>query len=384
MTIGFCNTSETWGGGEKWHFETANWLHGRGCAIRFFHAEEGDLAERLAESTLWHAALRTPTVRDSYENCLGQCEEILRRCRLDALVLNGVREVSSVAVAARRAGVPRILFRRGFSTPVPGDYAFHYGLRTCVDTVLVNSRAATRHLPDPAAARLLPNWVDIDAYAATAHRALARPESQIVFGCAARYAPEKNLLRLVETAVLLRDQGLGFQLLLAGEGPERSRLTRAIRTHGLEDQVRLCGFVPRIKDFLECVDVFVFPSLDEGSPNAVVEAGMAGLPVVAFAGEAMEELIDDGGNGWLVAPDDVPAFAARCAELASQPDRRRAMGRAALNRVRERHDARVILPRLLELMAGEDGWSRGAVSAPPTSAARPSPAAGPASAPTAT
>ena len=79
---------------------------------------------------------------------------------------------------------------------------------------------------------------------------------------------------------------------------------------GLSTQVAFKGFVQNPYPYMAQADLFVLSSRYEGCPNAVLEAMACGTPVVAFRCKGgMDEIIDDGVNGWLAEPENVVDFA---------------------------------------------------------------------------
>jgi glycosyltransferase involved in cell wall biosynthesis len=77
------------------------------------------------------------------------------------------------------------------------------------------------------------------------------------------------------------------------------------------------------------MDIFVFPSHYEGLPGALLEAMIAGLPVVATPVDGNSELIEDGVTGIFVPPHDSDTLADRLVELLSDPERQHTLGSAA-------------------------------------------------------
>jgi glycosyltransferase involved in cell wall biosynthesis len=84
------------------------------------------------------------------------------------------------------------------------------------------------------------------------------------------------------------------------------------------------------------MDVFAFPSLFEGLPNAILEAMAAGVPVVASNIPGTNELIQDGLTGYLVPAGDARPLAEKIARLADDPTRRQALAAAGRQSVIER------------------------------------------------
>jgi len=103
----------------------------------------------------------------------------------------------------------------------------------------------------------------------------------------------------------------GIELVIAGDGPERSRLERLVRELGVEERVRLLGARPRrtVFELLAAADAVVLSSDWENFPHAVVEALAVGTPVIATDVGGVGEIVRDGVNGLLVPPHDPAALA---------------------------------------------------------------------------
>ncbi len=114
---------------------------------------------------------------------------------------------------------------------------------------------------------------------------------------------QKRVSTLVAIANLLKTRGVKFQMTIAGDGPEKTRLKAAVRELSLEDCVELPGWITRVKTakLLEESHVFLLTSSYEGMPLALLEAMAAGcVPVVAGTiSSGVPEVITDGVNGIL-------------------------------------------------------------------------------------
>lgn len=126
-----------------------------------------------------------------------------------------------------------------------------------------------------------------------------------------RLSREKGHCDLVDAFQrLIRAQpGLAAQLVLLGEGPERSRLAANVARWGLGERVRLAGQVTDPRDYYRAADLFVLPSHSEGCPNVLLEAMAAELPVVATAVGGVPELVRHEHSALLVAPRHPRALA---------------------------------------------------------------------------
>jgi glycosyltransferase involved in cell wall biosynthesis len=154
-----------------------------------------------------------------------------------------------------------------------------------------------------------------------------------------RLDPIKNPVALVRAVADLRDEGVACELVLLGEGAERSKLERLIAERGVGDAVRLLGYVSTPSQVLAQSHLLVQPSLSEGLSLALVEAMGCALPVISSRVGGSPEVIDDGRTGWLLNSAGTADIAAaiRTAERLSG-DELAAIGRAARLSVEERFD----------------------------------------------
>ncbi len=95
---------------------------------------------------------------------------------------------------------------------------------------------------------------------------------------------------------------------LMGDGEERSALEAQVQAAGMTSQIKFLGFIPDGRSFLKAFDAFFLPSQKEGLPYAILEAGIAELPVAASRVGGIPELIGNGNEGVLANPSDKEAF----------------------------------------------------------------------------
>lgn len=126
-----------------------------------------------------------------------------------------------------------------------------------------------------------------------------------------RHSSEKGHTYLITAAHLLRQEypELDFQMLLVGDGPERRRLESQVDQYGLRDRVRFTGHQRDAMPYYALANVFVLPSLSEGSPNVLLEAMLAKTPIVASAVGGVPETVENGQSALLVQPHDPAALA---------------------------------------------------------------------------
>jgi glycosyltransferase involved in cell wall biosynthesis len=151
----------------------------------------------------------------------------------------------------------------------------------------------------------------------------------VSLGTIASLTPKKGHQFLVRAGARLRERGIACSLVLAGAGPERSRLERLAADLGLTQCVHFLGAVRNAADVLALIDIFVLPSLAEGMPLALLEAMQAGKPVVATAVGGVPEVVTSGVNGLLVARASEAELADAIGSLAHSPELRSRLGAAA-------------------------------------------------------
>lgn len=120
---------------------------------------------------------------------------------------------------------------------------------------------------------------------------------------------------------------------IIGDGEEKEKLQILIKQHDLERQVYLLGFLPDAAQYLSAFDCFLLPSVKEGLPYVILEAGLASLPVITTAIGGIPEIIDDTKTGLLVPSRDVDAFARAIKWMIENPERRTDLGTALYKKV---------------------------------------------------
>ncbi len=197
------------------------------------------------------------------------------------------------------------------------------------------------------ALRLIPNGVDPREIGLPQHSttdigqaAGLDPHQSLRLLFVGTLSPVKGVDVLLEACALLRLQKQDFELSLLGNGPELQvhRLRRRVEDLGLQEHVRFLGSQSRsrLATFLQQAHLLVVPSRSDPLPTVVLEAMLAGLPVVGSAVGGIPFLLAEGTCGVLVPPGAPVALAEAIADLAGSPERRAALAAAGRTRVRTR------------------------------------------------
>ncbi len=165
-----------------------------------------------------------------------------------------------------------------------------------------------------------------------------------------RLDPVKGLEDLLRALAIIQ-QRFSAQLVLVGDGPERSRLEQLITELDLADRVSFVGVREDVPEILKACDVFVFPSHTEGMPNALLEAMAASCAIVCTNVPGNRDLITDGRTGLTVPARNPNALADSVMKLLASRDLSDRLGAAASAVARESYDNRSVTARYLEIYA---------------------------------
>jgi glycosyltransferase involved in cell wall biosynthesis len=192
-----------------------------------------------------------------------------------------------------------------------------------------------------------PEWGASDAQKSAALRAqLGIAADRKVILIVGRLSLEKDHLTLLEAVRLL---DVPFQLLIVGEGPERGSIEERIRALNLSGSVTMAGQQSSAEPYYRIADVAVLSSRSEGSPNALLEAMAAGVPVVATRVGGIPEMVTDNESALLIEPGDAGAMANAISALLTDPGRAQRLTAASRALIRERHAPETRVKKLVEI-----------------------------------
>ncbi len=228
--------------------------------------------------------------------------------------------------------------------------------RTCLDAGVGR---AGQFVTIPTGIETAPYLAAGPALRARVRRELALDDDDLVFVKVARLFELKGHEFVLEAAREVLGRVPRAKLLFVGGGPRRDELERAARALP-PGTVRFTGLVPpeRIPGLLAASDCLVHASLREGLPRVLVQAHLAGLPVVSFDLDGAPEVVEDGRTGRLVPARDVGALAGAMTDLGLDGAKRAAFGKLGRERALERFSARALVrstDRLYRELLAEKG-----------------------------
>ena len=156
----------------------------------------------------------------------------------------------------------------------------------------------------------------------------------IVIGSVGNFRDKKGIEYLLDACQNLETE---FTLLFVGDfvAKERDYWEQELANSGLEEKIVITGKVSREEAlaYLPYMDIFAIPSLNDGCPNALLEAMLAEKAIVGTNVDAIGEIIEDGVNGLLVNPYSSRELTIAIARLIALPLQRQTFGRAAKQKV---------------------------------------------------
>lgn len=316
---------------------------------------------------------RIPTIRRNEEKCAAwemavfmasaclHVPLVARSFRPEAVIaFFGIPSGPSAWLTHALRGVPYVVSLRGGDVPgfQPYDLARMHRLTGWLirflwrraGAVVPNSQglaALARAFEPRLAYPIIPNGADTDLFSPRPGGRAPGPVRLFFHG---RVVFQKGLDTLL--AALGRiSPDMPWELHIAGDGPQRPDLEAQAAALGIADRVIFRGWMrrPELSLVLRDMDLYVFPSRDEGMPNAVLEAMASGLPVVATRIAGSEELVVPEVTGLLAAPESASELAQAISRLIGDSQLREAMGQAGRQRVQREYSWASVAARYLEL-----------------------------------
>jgi glycosyltransferase involved in cell wall biosynthesis len=146
-------------------------------------------------------------------------------------------------------------------------------------------------------------------------------DRHFVIGHAGAFTGEKGQEIAIQAFQLLERILPNARLLLAGDGPLFEALKRKYTIAEPQGKIRFVGYLDNLSRFMNCLDLFIMPSLAEGLGSSALIAMAHGVPVIASRVGGLPEIVEEQTTGWLVEPGSPGALAERIISIASDKTR---------------------------------------------------------------
>ncbi|MDG1822778.1 MAG: glycosyltransferase [Flavobacteriaceae bacterium] len=357
-TICFFNSEIPWGGGEKWHFETAKFMHENGHKVMVICHKKSVLAKRLKLENIAHTKLNIGNLSFLNPLIILRLVVFFKKNKVDSVVLNLSRDVKVGGLAALIAKVKRKIYFKGSANSIRNSYSNRLLYRHIIDEILVNSKATKAcvfennpNLFDEDYVKVISHGIDFKKMELAPYKPVyKKTNEEIVLVSLGRLEIEKNHIFLIDVARKLKNDGIKFKLIIGGSGSLKNYLEEKVSRENLKDVVSFFDFIKNPKDIYESADVLLLPSLYEGFGYVIVEAAACKIPTIAFNNSSKPELIQDGKTGFLTPDNDVTAFSDVIQKFYSNRNLIKEMGENAYAFTKEKFSIERINLKLLKYL----------------------------------
>lgn len=286
-----------------------------------------------------------------------RCQRLLQRTKPDLVHANDFIPARSLAVAAKRSGVP-LLCHVHFPVGPDGLRWMFRGLPK--PAAFVYNSGATRQICEPVLAKTCPRSAHFLVYnCVSSDRFFPSPrrEERLPFrvGIIANLMPVKGHKDFLEMARLLTARRLDLEYWIIGADIHGSGFGAELEAHaralGLEQRVRFLGHRPDVPDLVRELDVVVCASHDEPFGLCLIEAMACEVPVVATRVGGIPEVVESEVTGFVVAPRAPQQLAEKVETLLANPALRQQMGAAGRERVQSLFSPAAHASRMQEVYA---------------------------------
>lgn len=317
------------GGGQRHVLSLAAGLNRNTFDAAVCSAGGGPLVTELRRINIPHFAVNISKKLSS--RIQREVVRIIRENRFDIVHTHGGVAGFSGRLAARAAGVPVIVHtlhgihylhyrnpfaRRAFILLEQWCSRFTQGLILVSDADF--DQAVRHRLCPPSKIKVIKNGIDpslikqnrLSTVAAADKKALLGIHlNHPILGTVARLHRQKGIPYLIQAMARIVGNHPGTVLVVVGGGPLESQIQKQVRELGLDKNVLLLGEREDALEILSTLDLFILPSLWEGLPYVLMEAGILRKPVVATSIPGVTEMIRDGQTGLLVPPANPDSLA---------------------------------------------------------------------------
>lgn len=387
IKIFYLITKGNFGGAQRYVFELVKFLPRNHFRTTVIMGDGHELRQRLEKANIEVRQLeslrRDVNLRDDWQTFKALLK-ILRQEKPDIIHLNSSKIGGLGALAGRLAGVPKIIFTaHGWAFNEKRTWLekkvilfFHWlTILLChqVVAVSVKTKKDIERLPliknkiviiyngldNPKFFNRFVSRRELSEYFPKEIKRVEKLtrdlQTKFWLGTIAELHSNKGLDILIEAFAITVKKTLGSSLgwslilVIIGEGQERSSLQKLIRDKRLEDRIFLLGQVPDARSYLKAFDIFALTSRTEALPYAVLEAGMAGLPVVASEVGGIPEIILGPEYGILTPPENIKEVEKSLLYLIKKPEYRKVIASNLKKQVQENFSLKRMLTETIKL-----------------------------------
>ena len=299
---------ELWGGGEKWFVEAAKWFTEEGHHVMV--CARSDSRFETAARGAGLNTVSTPFGGDFDPFAVARAHKILKQVKPQCVLTNFNKEAWHFGLARDKMDT-RLIARHGF--PLWSDKLHHKLVAKLLDRLIVNAETIRdRYLAlgiNDKKLSVIHNGVSqVSQRFGEMRKRLKLADSTFLAVAAGRLEEQKRFDLLLQAWRFADSHDADAHLAIFGRGPQEEALKSLTREMNLESSVTFAGFDSDFASLVGDADLFVLTSENEGTPNAVLEAMSAGVPVLGFDVGAMKTLLRGSLSDFLIRAGDAQAL----------------------------------------------------------------------------
>jgi glycosyltransferase involved in cell wall biosynthesis len=349
----YVDLEREWRGGQNQVLLILRGLKARGHTAELVTAAGSALEERAAAIGVQVHPVSRGMLRITAAR---KIRELLRTGRFDLIHANEAHAVSASWLARAHRRVPFVISRR-VGYPIGKSRLARTRYEAAARIVAISNWVAERvtaaGLPKDKLS-VVYDGVELPAIPSGEARRQARirwgiADDAPLLGCAGVLLPDKGQDLLIRALAELRGEFPKAKLLLAGDGPDRSRLEQLAIELGVRDAVVFAGFIKEIETVYVALDVFLFPSRFDGMGTSLLAAMSYEVPSVAFSCCAFGEIIEHDRNGLLVESGNVRELEKAVTRILRDPEFARRIGMAGRRRIEENFSEQTMVEEMIHV-----------------------------------
>lgn len=315
MKILYLITKSNWGGAQRYVYDLATTFASKGHEVTVATGGKGDLVVKLEDKKIpvFTISNLARDIRIMAEiHAFKEMYNLIKDVKPDILHLNSSKAAGMGALCGRLLGVKCIVvtlhgapFREDRPLIIQRLIYFFTWITCLFAHKVITVSKQDEH--DVGAMRFLKKRVNTIylglVYQDLAERTCPKTRTTHIVTIAELHR-NKGLIYALDAIEKLHNEGLDITYSIYGEGEDRKKLEELIMIKQLGDIVTLHGHVNGVADTLRDFDLFLLPSVKEGLPYVLLEAGKAMLPVVTTTTGGIPEIVRHEETGLLVQPKD--------------------------------------------------------------------------------
>jgi glycosyltransferase involved in cell wall biosynthesis len=355
MKILYVITKSNWGGAQRHVYDLATAMKAKGHEVMVALGGEGMLKQRLDAAGIYTFSISSMGRDVSVTKDTGAFRAIytiIKNKRPDVLHLHSTKAVFLGALAGRLLRTKTIVATvHGWAFNEPRPFYERLIIATFAwksmilahTTIVISEKDYKQALLFPGVKKKVayiplgiasPTFVSVDGAKQHIARLLNVDTSKrLMIAAIAELHDNKGLTYLIHAMKAVAERHSQVLCAIIGDGEEKPALSALIAELKLENHVYLAGFIDQAAEYLKAFNVFVLPSLKEGLPYVLLEAGSASLPVVATTVGGIPDIVEDMKSGILIQPKNSRELAHAITFMIEHPEERRRFGNALKERI---------------------------------------------------